>query len=133
MRGGGGEMIRRPTSRADQYSWWERTVAGERAPRIEDEPQPGFYKRRMVRGGPFVPVEIWLEQEIDPETGELVADERLRAICNGELRDPVSLWTFCRAISLAEYDALTGAHATLPDMAATHVAVDLGQMAAIRP
>lgn len=126
-------MIRQPTPRADQYAWWQRTVSGERVPRIEDEPQCGFYKRRMVRGGPFVPVEIWLEQQIDPETGELVADERLRALVNGENRDPVNVWPYCRAISVEEYDGLTGAHASIPDMAATHVAVDLGQMAALRP
>lgn len=126
-------MIRQPTSKAAQYAFWNRSVAGERVARVEDEPQPGLYKRRMVKGGPFVPVEIWLEQKIDPETGELAADERLRAICNGERRDPVSIWTYCRPIAADEYDALTGAHATIPDMAATHVAVDLGQMPAIRP
>lgn len=126
-------MIRQPTSRERQYDFWRRTVAGERVPWDEDEPKPGYYKRRMVRGGPFVPVEIWLEQQTCPETGELVADERLRAICGGEMRDPASLWIYCRAITLEEYDALTGAHGTIPDMAATHVAVDLGQMSAIRP
>lgn len=126
-------MIRQPTSREAQYRWWKRTVAGERVPRIEDDPQPGFYKRRTVRDGPFVPVEIWLEQDVDPETGELLAPEQLRALVNGEHRDPVSVWTYCRAISAEEYDGLTGAHASIPDMAATHVAVDLGQMAAIRP
>ena len=125
--------IRQPTSRAVQYDWWQRTVAGERTPRTEDDPQPGFYKIRMVRNGPFVPVEIWLEQEVDPETGELTADERLRAICNGEPRDPVKIWLYCRAISAEEYDGLTGAHISIPTMAATHVAVDLASMAAIRP
>lgn len=126
-------MIRQPTPRSEQYDYWRRTVSGERVPRIEDEPQCGFYKVRMVRNGPFIPVEIWLEQETDPETGELTADEHLRAICNGETRDPVRIWTHCRAISAEEYDALTENHARIPDMAATHVAVDLGQMAAIRP
>lgn len=126
-------MIRQPTSRAIQYAFWRRTIVGERVPRIEDEPQPGFYKRRMVRNGPFVPVEIWLEQQIDPETGELVADERLRALVNGQDRDPLHVWPYCRAITAEEYDGLTGAHATLPDMAATHVVIDLGLMAPIRP
>lgn len=126
-------MIRQPTPREAQYDFWRRTVAGERVPRFEDEPQPGYYKRRMVRNGPFVPVEIWLEQSIDPETGELTDDERLRAICNGEPRNPTAIWSYCRAISVEEYDALTGAHANIPDMAATHVALNLSEMAAIRP
>ena len=126
-------MIRQPTSREAMYDFWRRSVSGERVPRFEDEPQPGYYKCRMTKGGPFVPVEIWIEQETDPDTGELVADERLCAIVNAQLRDPLRIWTYCRPISAEEYDALTGAHASLPDMAATHVAVDLGQMAAIRP
>ncbi|RJE82973.1 hypothetical protein [Paracoccus onubensis] len=125
--------IRQPTSREAQYDFWSRTVAGERVPRTEDEPQPGFYKIRMVRNGPFVAVEIWLEQQVDPDTGELVTDERLRAICNGEPRDPAKLWLYCRAITAEEYDGLTGAHISIPKMAATHVAVDLANMAAIRP
>lgn len=126
-------MIRQPTTKAEQYDWWRRTVSGERVPRVEDEPKPGFYKRRMVRGGPFVPVEIWLEQEIDPETGELTADERLMAVCNGQLCDPVKVWTYARAISAEEYDALTGVRERIPDMAVIDAAMDLGRMAAIRP
>lgn len=126
-------MIRQPTSEAALYDFWRRSVAGERVPRVEDEPQCGYYKRRMVRGGPFVPVEIWMEQDIDPETGELTAPERLRAICNAQLCRPESVWTYCRPISASEYDGLTGARASIPDMAATHVAIDLGHMAAIRP
>ncbi|MGP9804064.1 hypothetical protein [Paracoccus sp. NSM] len=126
-------MIRQPTTRAAQYDHWQRSVAGERVPRIEDEPQPGFYKRRFVRGGPFVPVEIWLEQQIDPETGELTADEELRAVCNGERCNPYTVWSYCRAISLEEYDALTGARDAIADMAATHVSINLAEMAPIRP
>ncbi|OJH45162.1 hypothetical protein [Paracoccus sp. SM22M-07] len=126
-------MIRQPTPEAVALDFWRRTVAGERVARFEDEPQPGFYKRRMVRGGPFVPVEIWIEQDIDPETGELTAPEELRAICNAQPCNPVTVWPYCRAISAADYDALTGTRETIPDMAATHVALDLGRMAAIRP
>lgn len=126
-------MIRQPTDRTTQYDFWRRTVAGERVERFEDEPQPGFYKRRMVRGGPFIPVEIWLEQEIDQETGELTAPEVMRAICNGEIRDPLSLWTYCRAISAEEYDALIGVQSSIEEMAATHARLDLAAMAPIAP
>lgn len=126
-------MMRQPTSNEAQYRFWRRSVAGERVERFEDEPQPGFYKRRYVRGGPFVPVEIWLEQQIDPETGELTADEQLRAVCNGERCNPYTVWTYCRAITLEEYDALTGARDAIADMAATHVAINLADLAPIRP
>lgn len=126
-------MIRQPTGVDAQYAFWRRASAGERVPTIEDEPHPGLYRMRMVKGGPWVPVEIWLEQEIDAETGELVTDEVLRATCDGAPRDPVSIWTRCRAVSEGEYEALIAAKAGIEEMEATHVAVDLHQMAAIRP
>ena len=126
-------MIRQPSDPEAIYSWWRRSVAGERVPRIEDEPQCGFYKRRFVRGGPFVPVAIWLHQEIDPETGELTAPEELRAIEIGRPVDPLRAWIYARAISEPEYGALTGVRDHHDFMAATHVAVDLGEIAPIRP
>ncbi|MDB6178972.1 hypothetical protein PAF17_15885 [Paracoccus sp. Z330] len=126
-------MIRQPTSAEDQYSFWRRSVSGERVARIEDDPQPGFYKRRMVKDGPFVPVEIWMDQEIDPITGELTAPETYLAICNAHPCDPLEVWTYCRPISAEEYDALTGARQSIPAMADTHTKIDLGQLAAIRP
>ena len=126
-------MIRQPSDPDALYSWWRRTVSGERVPRIEDEPQCGFFKRRFVRNGPFVPVAIWMDQEIDPETGELTAPEELRAIENGRPCDPARAWIYARAISEQEYDALTGVRDHHDFMAATHVAVDLGEIAPIRP
>lgn len=126
-------MIRQPTSAEMSLGWWRRSVSGERVPRVEDEPQCGFFKRRMVRGGPFVPVAIYLDQEIDPDTGELVAPEELRAIVNGQPTDPARVWAYARPISREEYDALTGIRDHHEFMAATHVAVDLGAIAPIRP
>ena len=126
-------MIRQPTDLDKAYSWWRRSVAGERVPRCEDEPMCGYFKRRMVRDGPFVPVAIWLEQDLDPDTGELTAPEELRAIVNGVPADPVRAWIYARPISLGEYDALTGVRDHHEFMAATHVAVDLGEIAPLRP
>lgn len=41
---------------------------------------PGFYKVRLRPWGPWVPVEIWMEDgERDPETWELLSDQKLRA------------------------------------------------------
>ena len=126
-------MIRRPTPKADQYDFWSRSVAGERVPRVEDEPKPGFYKRRMIRNGPFVPVEIWLEQEVDPDTGELTADETLMATSDGKPCDPLAVWLSARAISAEEFDGLNGIRSSVPDMSDTQSVIDLGRIAAIRP
>lgn len=128
--------IRTPSTEAETYNWWRRTVAGERVPRVEDDPQPGFYKTRSVRGGPFVPVAIWLEQEIDDETGELTAPERLAAVCNGEPKGEAWIfrnWTYLRAVSAEAYDALTGARDRHEEMAATHARINVAEMPAIRP
>lgn len=129
-------MIRAPSTEAEAFAWWRDTLAGKRPPRHEDQPEPGFYKTRMVRGGPWVPVAIWLEQTIDPETGELTEPETLAAICNGEPKGPRWLarnWTYLRPVSAEDYDALTGARDRHEEMAATHARLNLAAMPAIRP
>lgn len=40
-------------------------------------PAPGTYCLRLVKGGPAVAARIWVEEERDPETGELLSDQRL--------------------------------------------------------
>lgn len=122
-------MMRQPTPDSELYAWWLSAVADASTPRIEDEPQPGFYKMRMVKGGPFVPVTIVMLQEIDPETGDLTADEKLTTDQMGWTANPTSIWTHCRAISREEYDALTDSHRSIALMAATHAAVDLSTTA----
>lgn len=99
--------MRSPTPLADQLAWHTNAVSGFRKiVAAALDPQVGWYKRRLVHGGPFVPARIWLEQDIDPETGELAADERLRCEVNGEGRDPVEEWPrlWNNAITEAEHD-----------------------------
>jgi hypothetical protein len=41
-----------------------------------DEPAEGYYKLRLRKKGPWVPVHVWLEDgERDPETWELLSDQ----------------------------------------------------------
>jgi hypothetical protein len=45
-----------------------------------DEIAEGYYKIRLRKAGPWVPVHIWLEDgERDPETWELLSDQNWRA------------------------------------------------------
>lgn len=44
---------------APTYDYWQNALAGNFGPVHEGDPQPGFYRRRLVRNGPFVPVAIW--------------------------------------------------------------------------
>ena len=38
--------------------------------RLLNEPEPGFFKMRLIRGGPWVPAKIVYGPPTDPETGE---------------------------------------------------------------
>lgn len=119
--------MRQPTPDSVLYDFYARTVAGERVPRSEGDPQCGWYQRRFVKDGPFVPVRIWMEQPRDPETGELCGDETIRAECDGQPVDVVKIWTYCRAIPKADYDALVRMRQEEAIMAATHAPIDLSQ------
>lgn len=96
-------MIRRPTPREIAYDWHTRTLAGEEITAITDQPEPGWYKRKLVKGGPFVPARIWLRQEVD-EAGELLDDEILLCEVNGTPRDPYDEWNWLCANPISEED-----------------------------
>lgn len=120
-------MIRQPSSAAQLYAFHRSVMRGEAPPVYDDIPECGWYRTRLVRGGPYVPVRIFVEREIDWETGELLGPERLVCECDGERRDASRIWTFLKAISKAEYDALVQRREELPAMRATMVAMDLTQ------
>ena len=60
-------------------------------------PLPGFYKARLVRNGPWVPVQIWHGPPVDPVTGEtLDRSWRLRAQVGDDFNeDPHEIWSYC--------------------------------------
>lgn len=82
--------MRRPTPNDVAWAWYRATMAG-RAPPIHHEAQCGYFKRRLVRGGPWVPARIWLEATVDDD-GELTAPERLRCQVDGREQDPEEAW-----------------------------------------
>lgn len=116
--------MRTPSERAKLYDFWraalkalgtkdnlkDAAAAGVDIPPITEEPQCGFYKRRLVKGGPWVPVRYFLEQRVSRTTGELVDDERLRCQVGATFYDPtdVAIWFACceRPIFEADYRAL---------------------------
>lgn len=95
--------MREPTNLFDAYQWWRDALSGYRM-NYNLEPRPGFYRTRVVKGGPFVPVAIWIEQELDPDTGQLLSDERVVATVNGQPKDPESIWQWCCAHPISEED-----------------------------
>ena len=75
-----------------------------------NEPVPGYYRRRLVRGGPWVPVRIWRGFDKCPHTGlELERGWELRCTVNGIYRDPRAewLWVCNEPITEAEFRYLT--------------------------
>ncbi len=83
---------------SDSYSWWRQALLGHFGPIHENDPQPGYYRMRKGRGGPWVPVAIWAGEN-DPAPICLV---------DGVERDPFEVWTWvCRyPVSYETYAAV---------------------------
>jgi len=114
--------LREPTPIASTLAYWRAALAvahrGDAArddinamqeSRLTMQPECGFYRRRIVKDGPFVPVRFWLHQQIDRVTGELTEDERLRCQVNGQeiigADNIEQQWVYCanHPISEAEF------------------------------
>lgn len=76
------------------------------APISDGDPQCGRFKMRQDRNGPWLPVAIYLQQEFDPETGELTGDEKLVATVGGKghaaNRDANEIWLWCSKHPVSE-------------------------------
>ena len=121
-------MMRQPTPRETLLAFHTAAVAGLEPPRHDGNPQCGFYRMKMVKGGPWVPVRIWCRQAIDPDSGELTEPETFHADIGGEAGDPVGVWLYCQPISHETYDALLTACATDPVMAGVKAPINLAHM-----
>lgn len=77
---------------ADPLEWWreELLAPGQRVP---DEPQCGFYQRRLLKGGTLVPARIWRDAELDPFSLEPTGREILKCQVGPDRRDAVSEWS----------------------------------------
>ena len=83
----------------------------------ENDPIPGYYRRRLVRGGPWVAARIWVERaQREPcdecagagcytckGEGEVpIHDDLLYCQVNGEPRDPFAEWTWLAGQPIGE-------------------------------
>jgi hypothetical protein len=100
--------IRTPSTDDDLYRWWRDALAGLDPPMHENEPQCGYFAIRLRKDGVEVPVRIWMDQDIDPITGELCADEYLRCTVLHDARDVYETWLWCCAspITKEQFDYL---------------------------
>ena len=95
--------MRKPTPRAELYAWHTAALAGLN-PAIDQTPQCGWYKRKLVKGGVFVPARIWMFQEVDLSTGELLSDEMLQCEVNGCFADPEDAWSWVCSNPITEQE-----------------------------
>ena len=104
--------MRVPTPHAVAFAWHSDALAGvygDEAAMHPDDPQCGFFKRRLVRGGVYVPARIWLVSETDIGTGELLSDEILQCEVDGQRADPLDQWSYLASnpITEAEFNYMT--------------------------
>lgn len=99
--------MRRPTKVREMLAWHSAAMAGTAPATHDGIVHCGWFKRRLRRGGPWVPVRIYLDREIDPATGELAGPEEYRIEVEGlDGGRPADHWTYLTPISKAEFDHL---------------------------
>jgi hypothetical protein len=98
--------MRKPTPYAVSHAWYIQVMEGKNPP-ITHEPQCGWFKRKLIKGGPWVPVAIYLISPTD-EDGNLDGPEEMRCYVNGKAADPEDQWTYVadKPITLQEFDYL---------------------------
>lgn len=126
-------MMRQPTPFTEAFAWHRAAVAGGHVELHDGLPQAGFFRMQRVKGGPFVPVRIFIMRETDPDTGELTEPERFVAEVEGLRADPVAIWSYLTPISRADFDALVERHRSDDAMAATMVPLDLSKTPTLPP
>ncbi len=95
--------MRQPTPLAVLHAWHSAALRGLH-PVNDGTPRCGWYKRRLVRGGVFVPARIWMVQDICRETGELLSDEVLHCEVNGVPADPEDAWAWISGHPVTEQE-----------------------------
>lgn len=98
--------MRKPTATEVAYGWHTKALAanGDRAkmpPIHENEPKPGWYMRRLIPKGPYVPARIWLEADVGDD-GELLGPEVLLCEVDGQRRNVGGEWTWLASRPISE-------------------------------
>lgn len=77
---------------AKPWEWWEKALkGGANRALLPTDPQAGFYRTTLVRGGPPVGAAIWRETELDSDSKPTGMDV-VRCEINGKPRDPFAEW-----------------------------------------
>lgn len=95
--------MREPTPDAAAFRWWRDALAGRNPPIHDSDPQPGFYKRKLIKGGPFVPARIWIERHVDAD-GLLTRQEVIRCEIGDRAADAADQWSYLADNPITEAD-----------------------------
>ena len=76
---------------AKDYEFWRAALKGEKQPVQESNPQCGFYKRRLVKDGAWLPIAFWRSK-----------DDRIVCCFEGRLVNPVEHWTSAAKYPVSE-------------------------------
>jgi hypothetical protein len=68
---------------AKDYEFWRVALRGGKQPVFESMPQCGFYKRRLIKDGEWLPIAFWRNK-----------DDQIVCCFEGKLVDPLEHWTF---------------------------------------
>jgi len=66
------------------YNWYYAALSGHFGPIHENDPQCGYYRMRWRRGGEWMPVAIFREDDVE-----------VLALSKGEMKDAFEVWTWC--------------------------------------
>lgn len=110
--------------------WWAAQVKGIQRviADVPVDPQDGFYKRRLVRNGPWVPGRIWRTMELDFATDKETGFDVIHCEVGGKPRHPMRHWDALgqNPITKDEFDKLIGVTAAaLPDEPAANPAAPI--------
>jgi hypothetical protein len=106
-------VMRQVYSDTDMLAWHRNAMLGILGDDFDvnhpEDPQCGWFKRKLVKHGPWVPAKIWLCQVI--EDGCLVNDSKFQAEVNGKYADAEREWSWLcgNPITEAEFNYLTAA------------------------
>lgn len=103
-------LMRQLYSDTDMLVWHRNALLGILADDFKvdhaEDPQCGWFKRKLVKNGPWVPAKIWLYQKI--EDGCLVGDSQFQCEVGGKYADAEREWSWLNGnpITEAEYNYL---------------------------
>lgn len=76
------------------YAWWRESLRNPDHPRVEGEPQPGYY--RAKRKGQWVPVAFWKDSKTGAMRCHMDGQEFAEEMA-------VAAWTYVRSVTINDY------------------------------